>query len=513
MSELDSRFPHYPTVVHAFWDAVAHAAEQPAVHCEGRELSYAQLGRAVSSVAARCAGYGVRGQRVVHLIPNSVEAVVLALAVLAAHAQLAPINPFFKPPELEVVLTEAEPELVICTRLTAPVVKELAARLGIRAVWVLEDEAPLFDSVVLEPRSANESAGELPLPEDHALLIFTGGTTGTPKGVEHTHAALSLGLVQHCTAWPVDFGRERFLSVAPLFHIWGLAYATLVPLYSRGLLVIVPRYDPERVLHALEAHAITVFGGGPAPIYLGLIAHPHFSKTRFESLRYCLSGGAPCPRELLEAWRLKTGCALLEGWGMSEAAPLCLNTPEGPHKPGSVGRPVPLTEVQIVDIERGTELKNFGEPGEVRVRGPQVMLGYRKRARETADVLRDGWLYTGDIGTLDADGFLCLVDRKKDLVIVGGYNVYPRQVDEVLFTHPAVAEAACVGVPDPLLGEVLVAFIVPKSGVAASEQEILEFCSRQMVKYRRPVRITFLPELPRTAARKIDRRALKSGAS
>ncbi|HKO18907.1 MAG TPA: AMP-binding protein, partial [Acidobacteriaceae bacterium] len=281
----------------------------------------------------------------------------------------------------------------------------------------------------------------------------------------------------------------------------------------QGTLVIVPRYQPEEVLRVLERERISVFGGGPAPIYMGLLQSPSFARTDFSSLRYCLSGGAPCPEELHRAWLQGTGCPLLEGWGMSEAAPLCLNRPDALRKLLSVGRPVPDTEVEVVDLETGTHLLPRGEAGEVRVRGPQLMRGYHGRPEATREVLRDGWLYTGDIGHLDADGDLFLVDRKKDMIIVGGYNVYPRQIDEVLFKHPAIAEAASVGRSDARLGEVLVAFVVLRPGATLSEADFFEYCRANLVKYRRPVAVSFLEALPRTNARKIDKRALRERAA
>jgi long-chain acyl-CoA synthetase len=351
-----------------------------------------------------------------------------------------------------------------------------------------------------------------PAADAPALLIFTGGTTGEPKAVEHSHRSLMVSVLQHCTVWPVQ-SADRFLSVAPIFHIWGLSYATLVPLYAGGTLVIVPRYQPEEVLRVLERERISVFGGGPAPIYMGLLQSPSFAGTNFSSLRYCLSGGAPCPEELHRAWLQGTACPLLEGWGMSEAAPLCLNRPDALRKLLSVGRPVPDTDVEVVDLETGARRLPAGEAGELRVRGPQLMRGYHGRAEATREVLRGGWLYTGDIGYLDADGFLFLVDRKKDMIIVGGYNVYPRQIDEVLFKHPAIAEAACVGRSDGRLGEVLVAFVVLRPGATLSEAEFFEYCRANLVKYRRPVAVGFVDALPRTDARKLDKRALRERAT
>jgi long-chain acyl-CoA synthetase len=513
--QLDPALAAYPSMAHAFDVAVRESASATAIVCAGRRLSYRQLGRAVAVLAARLAQAGVAGQTVALALPNGVEAVVSVLAVWYARARLAPVNPFYTLPELRVVLAEAQPRLVITGTDAAAKVRQLAPELGIERVWQLggnePDALPLEDWLAGFERApvllAQSSADEL------ALLIFTGGTTGEPKAVEHTHRSLMVSVFQHCSAWPVERARERFLSVAPIFHIWGLSYATLVPLYAQGTLVIVPRYQPEEVLRALEQERITVFGGGPAPIYMGLTQSPAFATTNFSSLKYCLSGGAPCPEELHRSWELGTGCPLLEGYGMSEVAPLCLNRPDQPRKLLSVGRAVPGTQVEIVDLETGTRVLPSGEPGEVRVRGPQCMRGYRNRPDATGEVLRDGWLHTGDIGYLDEQGYLFLVDRKKDMILVGGYNVYPRQVDEVLFKHPLVAEAACVGRPDARLGEVLVAFVVVRAGAQLGEAELLEYCRENLVKYRRPVAVHFVDGLPRTNARKLDKRALRALAA
>jgi long-chain acyl-CoA synthetase len=294
-----------------------------------------------------------------------------------------------------------------------------------------------------------------------------------------------------------------------MFHIWGLAYATWVPIYMQSTLVMVPRYEPDKVVKALGDHKVTIFAGGPAPIYMGLLASPLFDTLDLSALRYCLSGGAPCPADLHREWLARSGQPLLEGWGMTEGAPFCLNPYDGKRKLLSVGNPVPETEVQIVDLETGDKVLPMGERGEVRVRGPQLMVDYRNRPEETRTALRDGWLYTGDIGVVDDEGFLSLVDRKKDMVIVGGFNVYPREVDEVLFKHPKIREAATVGKPDGRLGEVLVAFVVLNGDAALSQDEFFAYCKTEMVKYKRPVEVHFVDALPKTGTNKINRIALR----
>jgi long-chain acyl-CoA synthetase len=511
---IDPALPRFPTIVHALRSSVELHPQRLALVCREHTLSYAALGRAVLDAAAQLARVGVAQKRVIVALPTSIEAVVAVFGALAAGAQVVPINPFFSRSELEVALRELDATLAITGPDAHDKLSEIAPRFGLACVGVVSTpgRGPALELVEREPCGVQWDALPQLAAEDRAIGIFTGGTTGEPKAVEHTHGSAFVSVLQHCSVWPVRARAERFLSAAPIFHIWGLFYATFVPLYAGGTLVIVPRYDAEEILTALEEHRITVFGGGPAPAYLGLLRSPRMASTDFSSLRYCLSGGSPCALDLHQRWRAATGCALLEGWGMSEAAPLCLSRPEAP-KPMSVGRPVPETRIEVVDLEQGTRQLGSGEAGEVRVRGPQVMAGYRSRAEATRDVLRDGWLYTGDIGHLDADGDLFLVDRKKDMIIVGGYNVYPRLVDEVLYRHPAIAEAATVGRADERLGEVLVAFVVLEPGAALDEAGFFEFCRQELVKYRRPVAVTFLDALPRTNARKVDKKALKALAA
>jgi long-chain acyl-CoA synthetase len=501
--------PHYETLVHMLQAAVAARPELAAVLYEDRRVTYAEFGRAVAGLAGRLEASGVRGGRVVVMMPNCIEMDVALLAAMAAGAQAAPVNPFFKLPELERVLAGIEPRVLIAHPDMREKATRLAPRLGGAEVLVFGSGAEIeLEHYTADASLALEDA-RLPSAGDLGLLIFTGGSTGVPKGVDHTHRGLMWGVLQHVSVWPLEPGNERFLNVAPMFHIWGLAYATWVPIYAQSTLVMLPRYDPDRVVRALGEHRITVFAGGPAPIYMGLFGSPHFDSTDFSALKYCLSGGAPCPEDLHREWNRRVGCPLLEGWGMSEGAPFCLNLHDGRRKLLSVGNPVPETRVEIVDVETGERVLPMGEAGEVRVNGPQLMVGYRNNPEETARTLRDGWLYTGDIGYVDEDGFLFLVDRKKDMVIVGGYNVYPREVDEVLFNHPHIREAATVGKPDPRLGEVLVAFVVLDAGKRMSEDEFFAYCEEQMVKYKRPVEVHFVEALPKTGTNKINRPALR----
>jgi long-chain acyl-CoA synthetase len=506
---IDPDLPQHESLVHMLLAAVDAEPNLTAVIYEERSISYAEFGRAVAGLAARLAAGGIgRGSRVLVMMPNSIEMDVALMAVMALRAQIAPVNPFLTPAELKKVLVDVDARAVVCDSGSAQKAAAVAQEFGIAQQLTLGAGGVALEEWTRDTTLALDRSA-LPKADDLALLIFTGGSTGIPKGVNHTHRGLLWSCLQHCTVWPGQFGGERFLNVAPMFHIWGLSYATWVPIFMQSTLVMVPRYEPDKVVRALAAHKITIFGGGPAPIYMGLLAHPSFDGADLSALRYCLSGGAPCPEDLHREWLARAGQPLLEGWGMSEGAPFCLNPATGKRKLLSVGNPVPETQIEIVDLETGDRVLALGERGEVRVRGPQIMQDYRNRPEETRSTLRDGWLHTGDIGYLDDEGFLFLVDRKKDMVIVGGYNVYPREVDEVLFKHPKIREAATVGKRDARLGEVLVAFVVLDEGATLTDEEFFAYCKTEMVKYKRPVEVRFVERLPKTGTNKINRLALR----
>lgn len=506
--DIDPDLPRYESLVHMLRAAVRAEPDTTAIVWEDRSITYREFGRAVNGLAARIEAARGRGGRIVLMMPNTIEMDVALMAVVSAGAQVAPVNPFFKPAELEKVLGRVDAYLILADASTRATADAVAPKLGIDEVWTIGEGGTTIDAWIADA-SLDAEPTEMPSADDPALLIFTGGSTGVPKAVDHTHRGCMYGLLQHVSVWPLTNGQEVFLNVAPMFHIWGLGYATWVPIFAQSPLVIIPRYDPDTVVAALGRHRVTVFSGGPAPIYMGLLNSPLFPETDFTALRYCPSGGAPVPEDLHRVWRERTGCPLLEGWGMSEGAPFCLNPWHGERRLMSVGNPVPETEVEVVDLETGTRVLPLGEAGELRVRGPQLMRGYYNHPEETALALRDGWMYTGDIGYADADGFLYIVDRKKDMVIVGGYNVYPREIDEVLFNHPKIREAATVGKPDARLGEVLVAFVALDKGATLTEDEFFDYCKAQMVKYKRPVEVHFVDSLPRTGTNKINRIALR----
>lgn len=504
---IDPDLPDYPTIVHAFSAAADRTPERTAFICEDKSLTYAQYRRAVAGLARELRGLDAKGRRVAILINTSIEMGVACLGGMAAGAQIAPMNPALTERELGPLLADVAPVAILCEPDVADKARAQAAAHGIGHVIVLgEGGVDLFqwadDAGLVLPE-------DLPGPEDDAVMFFTGGTTGVPKGAEHAHAMMINSCRQHCTIWPMIAGEERILSVAPMFHIWGYFFTNVMPLYLSATLVAVPRYKPDIVLDAFQRHAITVFAGGPSAIYVGLLRDPLADEIDFSALRLCLSGGAPCPEDMLREWERRSGCPILEGYGMSEGAPISCNPVHGERKLLSVGLPGPLAEIDIVDLETGTKILPPNEKGEIRVRGPQFTRSYCNRPEETAAAIRDGWLYTGDIGYLDDDNYLFIVDRKKEMIIVGGFNVYPREIDEVLYGHPAVHEAAAVGMPDAFRGEVVHAFVALKPGAEISEEEMIGYCAERLVKYKVPVAIEFLDALPKSGTNKIDKLKLR----
>ncbi|MBI2753851.1 MAG: long-chain fatty acid--CoA ligase [Betaproteobacteria bacterium] len=498
----------YTSVVHMLV-AAAEATPDAEALVEGRtRLTYREYVSCVAAFAAELATHGVRGERVATILPNSIDACIAAFGILAAGAQHVPLNPLYTPREIGEILSDAAARVLIATDDAAPGLASLAERAGIGTLIALGPRTRSLAALRASPAPLER----LPDSDALALLQYTGGTTGRAKGVNLSHRAIATNVAQREGLLPTGIG-ERVLCSMPLFHAYAMAMGLFLAANCRGSLVVLPRYDPEKLLEAIEEERITVFPGSPT-IYVGLMAHPNFARTGWSRVHTCYSGAAPLAEQVLRRWEAAVGAPILEGYGQTEAGPvLSFNPLHGVRKPGSVGIPVAATEIEIVDVETGVRVLAQGERGEIRARGPQIMQGYRNLPTETAEALRGGWLYTGDIGELDADGYLTIRDRKKDMVIVGGYNVYPREVEEVLFAHPAVMEAAAVGAPDEYRGEIVRAYAVLKPGALASEEELLAHCRANLAKYKVPASIERLEAIPKTAVNKTDKQALRRRAS
>ena len=490
----------YATVVHMLAEAAGRHPGAEALVCGERRLSYAEYASCAAALARELESLGARGERVATLLGNSIEACVAAFGVMAAGAQHLPLNPLYSPRELELMLRDAAPRVLIVDAALEGAVAPLVDSTGIAHVTTVGQGA------------RGLTLTDFPDPESLALLQYTGGTSGRPKGVNLTHRAIATNVRQREALLPTRHG-ERILCMMPVSHSYGMAMGLFLAAHCAGTLVVLAKYVPEDVLAAVEAERITVFPGSPT-VFVGLMAHPRFAATGWESVHTCYSGASALAEETLRRWREAVGAPVYEGYGQTEAGPvLSFNPVRGPVKSGSVGVPVPQTEIQIVDVESGTRVLGRGERGEIRARGPQIMQGYRNLPAETAQALRGGWLYTGDIGELDADGYLFIRERKKDMLVVSGYNVYPRELEEVLATHPAVLEAAVVGLRDEYRGELAIAYVALRPGANADEDELSAHCRANLARYKLPARIRIVEALPKTSVAKTDKNALRMRAA
>ncbi len=507
MSEHRAQFS---TIVDMFDHVSGRWPERTAMISGDHSLSYRAYRFAAGVLAERLWDLDVgRGDRVAVFKGNSIELSIAAQAIWAAGAQTVLLNPLYTARELGPLLLDAAPAVLLCDDALMDLAAPLAAEAGISALAFAADD--------LTSERGDESAdrplpGPRPGPDDAASLVYTGGTTGLPKAAFHSHATTMAHIRMHDATWRLGEPGQTVLNVAPQSHVWGLAMTLQSPLLGGATIVNVPAFKPAEVLEALVRHRVTVFTGGPSTVYNALMGLPEIATADLGALRRCFGGGAPFAEETVRAWHHLTGTTILEGYGMSEAGPICGNSLERPPRIGSVGLAMPGMELEVVDIENGTLVLPPGEAGEIRVRGPNVISHYWRRPEESAAAIRDGWLHTGDIGLVDAEGYVQIVDRKKDMAITGGYNVYPREIDEVLFAHPAVQEAAAMAVPDPHWGEVLQAYVVLLPGQAADEEELRAWCQARLAKYKIPARIEVAGALPKTPANKIDKRALREQA-
>ena len=504
-----SKLPHvHASVVHMLADTAARVPTRTALVCGSERLSYGRYLGCVAEFSEELIKRGARGERVAILLGNGIDICIAMFAIHAAGATAVPLNPGYTERELTEILQDADVRVLLFDEHSDEVARKVGAGLGIEHLIGLGE---LDDRHLL---GLDDDRGLLlpePLPpsEATASLQYTGGTTGRSKGVELTHAAIAYNISQREALVPTRRDQDRLLSVMPLFHVYAINMCLHLACYSGATLVIVPRYTPQAVCDALIGEDINVLAGSPT-LYAGLLGFEGFEQLDTSTLEICYSGGAALPTEILRRWEARTGSKVVEGYGQTEAGPVVsFNPQDGIRKPGSVGIPVPDTQVEIVDVETGEKVLPPGERGEIRLRGPQVMRGYRNLPQETAQAIRDGWLYTGDIGEFDEDGYLYIRDRKKDMVIVSGFNVYPREVEEVLYQHEAVREAAVVGAKDDYRGELLKAVVALKDNTSASEDELIAHCAEQLIKYKVPGIIELVDELPKTGAGKIDKKPLR----
>lgn len=521
-----------------------NAAELPAniaTEFFGARLTYRALWEQIQSLANGLSLLGVKaGTKVAIMLPNCPQAVIAYYATLWLGGVVVMTNPMYVEREMEHQWKDSEAEVLIVLDHLYPKIEKALPRTSVRKVIVtgIRDYLPLhlkllyplkakkqklFTAVPYDERTLSfskliKSTPPSPPPckvklDDLALLQYTGGTTGVAKGVMLSHRNI-LANVMQISSWFPDLkcGNERFLSVLPFFHVFGMTVALNMVLYTGSTTILVPRFEINEFIKILHKSRPTLFPGVPT-IFVALLNRPDIGSYDLSSIRFCITGSAPMPLEVLRKFEAMTGSVIIEGFGLTESSPVVHCNPiEGVRKPGSIGIPLPNTDCRIVDMEMGTTDMPIGEAGELVVRGPQVMQGYWKMPEETANALRDGWLYTGDIATMDQDGYVFIVDRKKDMIIAGGYNIYPREIDEVLYEHPKILDAVTVGIPDPYRGETVKAFVVKKPGESLTEKEVIEFCKAKLAAYKVPKTIEFRDALPKTAVGKILRKELRREA-
>jgi len=522
-------------------DSARGFPDREALDFLGRSMTYKELHRQCRKMANALKSLPIsKGDRVAIMLPNCPQAVIAYYGALMAGAVVVQTNPTYTARELRYQLEDSGASVLIVLDLLLSRVAEAREGNGIlRRVIVtsLSDGLPFPKNVLYPIKRRREYPGlkieidetkgvsrwsaflrrsqtadiceEVDADADLAMIQYTGGTTGRPKGVMLTHANLLANTVQ-ATAWcyRMEPGKERYLAALPMFHVFGLTVLLNQAVYRAGSLVLVPRFEPRMVLETLRRRKPTVFPGAPT-MYIALLNHPLTREGDFASVRICISGAAPLPREVQERFEQRSGGRLIEGYGLTETSPVTHCNPIwGLRKNGSIGVPLPDTDARIVG-ETGIEPLPAGEIGELAVKGPQVMKGYWNRPEETAAALVGGWFRTGDIGTMDEEGYFSILDRKKDMILAGGYNVYPREVEEALFEHPGVKEASVLGVPDAYRGETVKAFVVLKEGWSVSEMQLDRWCRERLAAYKVPKLYEFRESLPLSLIGKVIRRKLR----
>ena len=510
--------------------------DRTALNYMGKIFTYREYNALVNQFARVLLSAGVaEGDKVAVCLPNIPQAFIADMAIFRIGAVIVQNNPLYTERELAYQLDDSDARIVITLSLLVPRIEKIQSQTKIEKIiachihgylpfpkkqlfpFVKKDMVrkiipsetiSVFQDVIRkQPPEPVEEKGKW---DQTAALIYTGGTTGVSKGVMLTHANLSSN-VQQFAAWFPDLkpGEELLMGNFPVFHSAGF---TAIQNYSAWMahgIILVPRPEPKINIELIKKYRPTFLPGVPT-IFVGLLNDPEFKTLDFSSIKGFFSGAAPLASDTIQELKQLTGALMCEVYGSTETAPIVSATPwGGTVKPGSVGCPVPDTDIRIVDKDDHEKELPVGEPGEIKIKGPQIMAGYYKKEPETSEVLKDGWFLTGDIGKFDDDGYLYIIDRKKDMVIAGGYNIYPVEVDNILFEHPKILEACVVGIPDSYRGETLKAFIVLKEGESCTSEEISAFCKERLAAYKIPKQIEFVKELPKSTVGKILRRKLR----
>jgi long-chain acyl-CoA synthetase len=476
--------------------------ERTAIKLDDLEVSYERLNEWSARAAALLGEKGVGpGDRVGIMLPNVPQFAVAYYGVLRAGGVVVPMNPLLKGREVSFYLSDPDAKVVIAWHEFADPAQQGAEEAGAEAIIV---EPGAFEELLggIGPQFAVADRK----PSDTAVILYTSGTTGTPKGAELTHSNLlhNGDVITRIASIGAD---DVLLGALPLFHAFGQTCALNGAMANGATLSMIPRFDPGKALEIIERDEVTIFEGVPT-MFTAMLHNSDRERYDVSSLRLCISGGAAMPVEVMRGFEQVFGCKVLEGYGLSETSPVAsFNHPDRERKPGTIGQPVEGVEMKVVD-DQDNEVEQ-GEVGEIVIRGKNVMKGYWRKPDATAEAIRDGWFHTGDMGRVDGEGYFSIVDRKKELIIRGGYNIYPREIEEVLYEHPAVKEAAVVGTPDEKMGEEVGAAVVLKQGEELSEDELRDYIKKQVAAYKYPRRIWFVDELPKGPTGKILKREIK----
>jgi long-chain acyl-CoA synthetase len=472
---------------------------------DGRQFNYAEFNSAVNRTAAMLAAHGIgRGDVVSLLMPNSAEYIIAYFSCWRLGALAGPVNSLLKEHEIEFVMNNSEAKAILVHSEFRSLIESLKEKLpSLRAVITFDEVAEATREFVDKTNSTPEAC----VPEDDAIIIYTSGTTGKPKGCLLTHGNL-IANARQISEWLNFTEADRLLTIMPLFHMNAVSVTTLSALYAGGSSVVSPRFSASRFWNIISDYQITSFGSVATMLSMLLNNYPDGvpKGLRIGQLRFAMCGSAPVPAEVIRKFEETFNCPVIEGYGLSEST--CrstFNPPDERRRPGSCGLAIG-NEMKVVDDN--DEEVAVGELGEIVLRGDNILKGYFKNPEATERAFRGGWFHTGDVGYRDQDGFFFIVDRKTDMIIRGGENIYPREIDELLYQHPAVAAAATIGIPDPLYGEEVAAFIVLKEGLTPSEGELIDYCKAELADYKCPKSIHFVPEIPKGPTGKLLKREL-----
>ena len=501
-------------------ETVAKMPDTLAMIFEDQTVTYRQFGDQVNRLVAALADMGIeKGERVGLMGPNCPQWEIAFFALLKLGAIVVQTNPMYVEREIAYQMNDSGATTIIVFELLYPRVKNILHETSLQRVIAFNYLAPVkptpdvysFDSLIkYEPIPSDVPINPA---EDLAVLQYTGGTTGVSKAAMLTHRNLICNTRQNMElVINLEYGKERVLTLLPVFHVYGMTQCVIFAVAVAATQIILPRFETDKVLEAIRKYQPTIFPGAPA-MYMAINSHPRVAEygENIAAIKVCISGSAALPLEVAQKFAevTKGEDNLAEGYGLSEASPVThCNPQDRPTRAASIGLPIPDTDSVIMDLETGNRELPVGERGELCVRGPQVMKGYWNNPAETAETLRDGWLHTGDIARIDEDGYFYIIDRKKDIIIAGGFNIYPRDIEEVIYEHPKVKDVVVAGVPDTYRGETVKAYIVLQPETEATEQEFIDFCRIKMAAFKVPRHVEFRDVLPRTIVGKVLRRQL-----